>query len=561
MLDYFIEVKSVAILNDTMSLVVEGYVFGCPEYTKPKLILYFQNESEGRYIPMVIQEVDHSKGYCKIAGVYSYRLDKIYWDTQSKDVTSTVTLDLLVSNDLETDINYYVSEDNINCQSSRFSGRVTPGRKLEIHQGKAVSTGGRSKKIKKVISSLLGSNSKEKDDFYADKKGKQANVSWNNNPFIKLRGGIKRAYIMAVYELYKKKPVKANQVLFLSQRSNELTDNELFINDALIKDESIEVKYNLSTITYGHASFIRLFKFAKLCAYSKVIIVDEYVPPLYFLHTRKETYIIQVWHACGAFKTVGFSRLGKQDAPIQSRRAHRNYDYSIVSSSEICRWYAEAFGLSPEKVVPLGVPRTDIFFSEEYAENIKEKIYSKYPAIKGKKVILFAPTFRGGIKNHANYPIELFDVGKISRELGDDYVILVKHHPFVEAKHPIPDECADRVIDVWDYPSVNDLLFVTDILISDYSSVIFEASLLDIPMLFYGFDLDEYIAARDFYYEFRDFVPGKIVVNQDEIIQSIKDQDFHQEKVETFKNRFFEYTDGKSTERVCQLIKSLLNEI
>ena len=147
----------------------------------------------------------------------------------------------------------------------------------------------------------------------------------------------------------------------------------------------------------------------------------------------------------------------------------------------------------------------------------------------------------------------------ICRAIGDDYVILVKHHPFVKEKHPIPEELSHRVIDVYDYPSVNDLLFVTDVLISDYSSVIFEASLLDIPMLFYGFDLDEYIRTRDFYYEFRDFVPGKIVYNQEELISALKTGDFEAEKVSVFKNRFFDYTDGKSTQRVCELIKSLLN--
>ena len=106
---------------------------------------------------------------------------------------------------------------------------------------------------------------------------------------------------------------------------------------------------------------------------------------------------------------------------------------------------------------------------------------------------------------------------------------------------------------------MNDLLFVTDLLITDYSSVVFEASLLDIPMLFYAFDLDEYIENRDFYYDFKEFIPGKTVFLQDELIKAVQSNDFESEKVEKFKHKFFDDIDGQSSQRVANKIISLLN--
>ena len=180
------------------------------------------------------------------------------------------------------------------------------------------------------------------------------------------------------------------------------------------------------------------------------------------------------------------------------------------------------------------------------------------PVLKGKKVILFAPTFRGNGVGSAYYPFEKFKVETLLETLGEDYMLIIKHHPFVTEKHPVSKKVADRVLDLSKDSEINDLLFVTDVLITDYSSVIFEASLLNIPMLFYAYDLEEYIVNRDFYYPFKEFVPGKIVRDVPQIRNAISEQDFEAEKVETFKNRFFDDLDGKSSERVADFILSLL---
>ena len=131
-----------------------------------------------------------------------------------------------------------------------------------------------------------------------------------------------------------------------------------------------------------------------------------------------------------------------------------------------------------------------------------------------------------------------------------DSVVIFKMHPFVTTPIFIPKEFSDIMIDETESREINDFLFVTDLLITDYSSVIYEASTLNIPMLFYAFDLESYIASRDFYEPFETFVPGKIVKTSGEMMKALETGDFEHEKVAPFRDRNFEYQDGGSTDRV-----------
>ena len=356
------------------------------------------------------------------------------------------------------------------------------------------------------------------------------------------------------FYLFKPFRLKENRVTFISNRRNSISGNYESIYTELIKDKNIEIKTVLDT----KESFISCFKYGYYLASSKVILIDDYIRSVYEIRKRKDNYLIQVWHACGAFKAFGFSRLSKEGCWPQDSRSHRTYDYCLVSSRKVAKHYAEAFGMNVDRVIATGVPRTDIFFDEAYKREIRAKIFSTYPMLKDKKVILFAPTFRGSSKKEGNYPHYRFDYKKIFESFGDEYRIIIKHHPHVNNKPVIENEYKDRVIDLSKNEELNELLFVTDILITDYSSVIFEAALLDIPMLFYAFDLDEYISRRGFYCEYISFIPGKLVENMDEIIDALMVGDFEADKIIEFKKDFFDDLDGKSGKRASEFIKRLM---
>ena len=361
------------------------------------------------------------------------------------------------------------------------------------------------------------------------------------------------ALMSAMFLPYRKMKVQPNKVTFLSNRSDRLTGNikSVFFEMTKLNNVDITVLCKKGGLK---ANLPNLFKFFKLYATSSVVFVDDYYHFLSYLKKKDDVKLIQLWHACGAFKTFGFTRLGKKGGPKQTDPNHRMYDYAIVSSQEIAKHYAEGFGLSDENVVATGIPRTDIFMDKEYASKIRSSFYERYPQLKNKKIMLFAPTFRGNGQMSAFYPTDAFDIEKAYEGLGGEYAILIKLHPFCEERFEIPEKYSDMIIDMSDEDELNDLLFVTDLLVTDYSSVIFEASLLNIPMMFYAFDLYDYIASRDFYYDFEGLVPGKIVFSENELINAINKKDFESEKVDGFKNKFFDDLDGKSSERVTDLI-------
>ena len=368
------------------------------------------------------------------------------------------------------------------------------------------------------------------------------------------------AFYNAYYKLLCKKEVVPNRVTFMSGRRDTLGGNPEFVYNQIKDDPNIDFQFLLFSDPNGHYKAKNMFRFVKLYASSKVVIVDDYFRLLNMVDKRPEVKLMQLWHACGAFKTFGFTRLGKAGGPKQTDPNHRMYDVAIVSSAEIAKHYAEGFGLSDDKVLATGIPRTDIFMDPQYAQTVQDRFYAKYPQLRDKRIILFAPTFRGNGQMSAYYPADAFHVDEFMEALPADTALLIKYHPFCPERPVIPEGYKDRVLDLSDEDELNDLLFVTDLLITDYSSVVFEASLLDIPMLFYAFDLFDYISKRDFYYDFESFVPGKIVFSQRELTEAIVAGDFESEKVPPFKTKFFDHLDGRSSRRVADLILRFIGE-
>lgn len=372
------------------------------------------------------------------------------------------------------------------------------------------------------------------------------------------RRDAKKHFAIFMFNRFKNSPIVPNRVTFLSNRRDDLTGNFEDIYAELCEDGNIDIQMLLVPQPMHRMSTRDLYRFAKLYATSAVVIIDDFYELTTYVPKRDGVKLVQVWHACGAFKTFGFSRLGKPGGPRQTNMNHRMYDRAIVSSNEIRRFYAEGFGIPLDNVVATGVPRTDMFFDEKLKVQKQTEFYERYPKLKDKKIILFAPTFRGNGRLTGSYPMERFDLKKLYDETNGDYAILVKMHPFVSTPVNIPAGYEDYIIDFSQDSELNDLLFVTDVLITDYSSVVFEASLLDIPMLFYAYDLSEYIATRDFYYEYEFFLPGKLTPAFSSLVDAINDKDFETDKIDAFKRKFFDDLDGKSSKRVADMIRGLL---
>ena len=387
----------------------------------------------------------------------------------------------------------------------------------------------------------------------------------NNTAKTILRTIYNTDYILFHRKLMGKDIHKINnpRILLMSDQSEEMGSNMVALKNALIR-EGYNPKEALRAITTKHYSILHWMKTLKKIAWADYIFLDDHSQTTDWL-TIKGTIITQLWHAGAGFKSTGYSRFGMPASPAP-KSGHRQYTYGIAGSKKIRHFFSEVWGINDEMVLPTGMPRLDEYLDENYIEETTNKLLDSYPVLckpnassvetrKRDNIILFAPTYRGENKKHAYYPYDKLDIDRLYKLCEDtDSVIIFKMHPFVEEPVPIPEEYKDRMIDLVKYPNINDLFYITDLLITDYSSNIYEFSLMRKPMLFYAFDIDEYTETRGFHRDYRTNVPGKIVETFDDMIQAIDKKDFEYEKVEEYIENNFEFTDTHACDRIIDWI-------
>lgn len=282
---------------------------------------------------------------------------------------------------------------------------------------------------------------------------------------------------------------------------------------------------------------------------SRVIVTDDYCRYLRNFPLRKDQKVIQLWHACGAFKKFG--RFGTNLREEVDLATHAQYSLVSVSGEAVRDVYADAFGISRDKVRALGDPRTDLFFDGKKQEKIRDSVYRRYPQLKGKRVVLYAPTFRGKTDRERGTFTPKADFKKLSESLPSDMVFLIRPHPIM--KKTVLDENLPNILEVRDF-STNDLMFVSDLMVTDYSSVIFEYSLLRKPVLFFCYDFDTY--ERGFYLRYPEDLPGDVLRTQEELAARLNSAEWDKmgEGYDEFVKRYMSACDGHSSERIAGLI-------
>ncbi len=370
----------------------------------------------------------------------------------------------------------------------------------------------------------------------------------------------KHIYPALYNRVAKKYPADPKKVVFLEMRMPHLTENFRLLYDAL--GQKGGYKRVVCSIGAGLEPREVQYQNSKAAlremATAGIVFINDSSALLSCLALRKETTVIQVWHACGAFKKFGYSTadkiFGANQKELEMFPLHKNFSYVTVSSPEVSWAYAQAFHMEdrPEAFVATGISRTDIFYDKRAIDAAHEKLHRVLPQAHGKKIILYAPTFRGRVAS-AKSPEEL-DIAYMRRTLGDAYFLVCKHHPFVKNPPVIPEELADFAADVTKDLTIEELLMVSDICITDYSSLIFEYSLFGRPMAFFAYDLEEYYDWRGFFYDYDEMAPGPICKTTGEIIRYIRDIDtaFDRKRVEDFREKFMSACDGHATERILE---------
>lgn len=371
---------------------------------------------------------------------------------------------------------------------------------------------------------------------------------------------ILRVYFIIIHEILRKvTSVEKNKVFFISDVRENIEGNFEYIWKYLD-----EYKYNKVVYLKGDRrnnggilSFNRMiYDFTT----SEVILLEDYFRYTSFVRLKKEQELCQLWHACGAYKKFGYSRLNGNEN-IKIHQGYKKYTKVITSAEAIRENYAEAFGISIEKTKATGVPRTDIFFDEQCKAEKCAKFYEEYPELKNKKIILFAPTYRGKRAEDASYEFGEIEFESLYQQLKEEYVIIFKWHPALynnlKRKHILvydESKYKDFFYDMSEKREVNDLLFVADILVTDYSSVIFDYALLNKPIIYFMYDIEQYEGGRGLYYELEEYLYGPIVKTTNDLIMAIKEEKNFKIERQKFMDKFMSACDGCATERVCQWI-------
>lgn len=353
----------------------------------------------------------------------------------------------------------------------------------------------------------------------------------------------------AITKYYSRKKLH-DRVFFYSIRANgELRENIRFVYENCDTEKVVFAKmlpHGLKQVT-----LVR-----KYLLTSKVIVTDDYLKYLRDVKLKDVQKVIQIWHAGGAFKRFGLDAPSRL-TPFEEYKTHSQYSDVCVTSEYVRQFYAHAFGIDMDVVKAIGSPRTDEILNEEITNAKKEAICNRHPLLKNKKVYVYFPTFREDDGTVIDFEPKI-DWDKLNDELSDDEVFVVARHPIMK-KEFFKGRFYSRIKDYTADPTP-ELMSVADVVITDYSSIIFDASLMNKSMLFYCPDYGEY--ERDFYLDYDNDLPGEIVINSDELLPALRKatEKGIDEKLEAFREKQMGACDGNSTKRVVELIKSYLKK-
>jgi CDP-glycerol glycerophosphotransferase (TagB/SpsB family) len=291
-------------------------------------------------------------------------------------------------------------------------------------------------------------------------------------------------------------------------------------------------------------------------ATSKYVIVDNYYGFLAVTNLKEDAQCIQIWHAVGAVKQFGLKdkSVANRTTKAQQRftRVYEKFHKVIVGSDAMANVFQEAFNIPKGSFLRTGIPRTDLFFDEMKQNEIINKLLLTNPYLGDKKIILYAPTYR----DHQQASFELrMDLKLMQNELAGEYILFIKLHPSSENHINYEEMFPNFVYDFTKYKNINELLIITDLLITDYSSIPYEYSLLNRPMVFFAYDLEEYQLQRGLWENYKESVPGPVAMDTQEVATFIKESNFDLEQIKRFSRKWNQYSRGDSSRNLVEYLK------
>lgn len=364
---------------------------------------------------------------------------------------------------------------------------------------------------------------------------------------------LQNVFLPQVYRYFCRRPIRKGSVIFADAHHTEMPFAMRRMYETVCAMEQDEVSEQIREIQtfvedFNQLSFGAMAKFLlsfmKAYATAEYVFICDYFLPVASCRKRPETKVVQLWHSCGLMKKIAFD--AGDDIPKNYKgNMFGNYSY-LTLSAEICvDVHARALQLPKERIFATGVSRTDDYFDQDWNERCRERFYRAHPGAAGKKIALWAPTFRG---NAANPVLEgLEAVQSAASQLSDQWFFVIKAHPHIDA-HGQVSNCQ--------IPT-EELLAVADVLITDYSSVLFDYLIYQKAAVLFAPDLKQYEQQRGFYLDYRS-IPYPIVEDAQQLTQAIEQAipwcQTHAAEQEAFRKIYTGACDGHATERILDLI-------
>lgn len=358
---------------------------------------------------------------------------------------------------------------------------------------------------------------------------------------------------------FTKQPMMDNVVMLESFFGKSYSDSPKYIFEKLNemypgKYEYVWILDKKKKLPYPAKQYKRFsLGYFKYLARSKYIVFNSRQPK-YFIK-RKGNIFLETWHGTPLKKlvfdieeVVSAAPRYKRDFYIQSR----SWDYLIAANQFSAEVFERAF-VYDKAMLKFGYPRNDILHKENKDE-LAAKVRDRLGIPQDKKTILYAPTWRDDeYYESGKYKFSLqLDLKMMREKLGDDYVIILRTHYFIADNLDVSG-MGDFIYNLSKYDDIAELYLISDLLITDYSSVFFDYANLKRPMLFYTYDLDKYRdVLRGFYIDMEKELPGPLLYTTEEVIDSIKNIDSVSEKYakvyDEFYERFCGWEDGHAAE-------------
>lgn len=370
-------------------------------------------------------------------------------------------------------------------------------------------------------------------------------------------------------------PVKDNKIVFAAfEGAGGFGCNPKYIAEELHRrNKNLEMVWLTHDINHGFPDYIQPVKNTKInTAYhlsTAKVWVDNYRKPFGTLKRKGQLYI-QTWHASIGFKAVGLFRgdAFPKIAKIVSEWDSNLADY-FISNSEYCDKVYPKKLLYNGPTLRTGSPRCDIIVGDR--KQIRLDIRSRYNLSENRKIILYAPTFRGGtqsekksvVPNTSGIDFER-TITALSGQFGGEWVVMLRLHPQLAAIYetmPV-DKKSDKTIDVSQADDTSELIAAADALITDYSSCAFDAMYGKIPVFIYADDVEDYIKKRGQFMWKKEELPFSIATDNDELEKNIEQFDY--ENYKSLCNAFMDkqgvLEDGQASRRVVDFIEEWIEK-